>query len=116
MLLNIQHAANWHAIKHRKQLRIIQNNQRENSKRLPHTYKIGDKVLLERHNQNKYERPYDGPFEIVGFHPHTTGTVRLRMGSVTDFVNIRRLHPFTTPDSTRGAACNMRRAKRRRTV
>jgi transposase InsO family protein len=65
MIFNIQHIANWEYIKQRKQKIINLNNQRENSKRVQHVYKVGDKVLLNRGTENKYESPYQGPFETL---------------------------------------------------
>jgi len=47
MILPVQFKANWAAIALRKQERINQSNAQENRKRIPHTYKVGDKVLLE---------------------------------------------------------------------
>jgi hypothetical protein len=41
-LLNIAFEADWQYIKERKQRRIVQNNCKENSKRIPHEYKPGD--------------------------------------------------------------------------
>ena len=38
MIVNIQHTANWKAIKDRKQRIIKKNNLRENRTRIPHTY------------------------------------------------------------------------------
>jgi len=112
MVLNIQHEADWTAIKARKQELIRKNNRIENSKRIPHQYKVGDQVMLENHQANKYEDPYKGPYRIQQV--NTNGTVRLQMGAVTDTVNIRRLHPYRTSDSVRGGECSMRRSKNRR--
>jgi transposase InsO family protein len=112
MILNIQHKADWTAIKARKQQLIRKNNQIENSKRIPYTYRVGDLVMLENHRANKYEQPYKGPYTIRRV--NTNGTVRLQMGAVTDTVNIRRIHPYKTSDSNRGGECSMRRAKERR--
>ena len=105
MIFNIKHVANWQTIKQRKQNLIRLNNIRENSKRKAHTYWAGDQVLLERHQPNKYERPYDGPYQII--RANTNGTVRLKMGAVTDTVNIRRLQPFNTPNANCGGKCNI---------
>ena len=112
MIYNIKHTANWEYIRARKQEIIHKNNQRENSKRTPHTYRVGDKVLLRVGTENKYEQPY------AGFHTITrvfmNGTVRLRMGDVTDTVNIRRLQPFKEPSSNHGGECNMPTNRRKR--
>jgi hypothetical protein len=112
MILNIKHIANWKAIKENKTKLIQKNNQRENSKRLPHTYHEGDEVLLERNQPNKLESPYEGPYRIETV--NTNGTVRLKMGAVTDTVNIRRLQPFKSPDVTRGGECNMPSSRRKK--
>jgi hypothetical protein len=65
MILNVKHEANLEYIGARKQNIIIKNNEDENAKRIPHTYIIGDKVLLKRGTENKYETPYQGPFTIT---------------------------------------------------
>jgi len=114
MILNIQHLADWTAIKAHKQGLIQKNNRIENSKRIPYDYKVGDQVMLENHRANKYEQPYKGPYLIQRV--NTNGTVCLKMGAVVDTVNIRRIHPFRSPNSIRGGECNMRRTGRRRGV
>ena len=65
MIFNVQHQANWEYIKQRKQKLINLNNQKENSKRTKHDYKVGDQVLLRRGTENKYEVPYSGPYPIL---------------------------------------------------
>ena len=55
MILNIQYLADWTVIKARKQPLICKNNIIENSKYIPHQYKVGDMVMLENHRTNKYE-------------------------------------------------------------
>jgi hypothetical protein len=65
MILNIKHEANWEYICVRKQIILLKNSKAENTKRIPHTYNIGDKVLLKRGTENKYETPYQGPFTIT---------------------------------------------------
>jgi len=115
MILNTPYVADWTAIKARKQELIRKNNKIENSKRIPHQYRVGDKVMLENHCANKYEQPYRGPYLIQQV--NTNGTVRLKMGAVTDTVNIRRIHPFKmTSNTNHGGECSMRRSKDRRSV
>ena len=114
MIFNLEHTANWEYIRARKQRLIHKNNRNENIKRTPHTYSVNDKVMLRLGTENKYETPFVGPYIIEQV--HTNGTVRLRMGSVTDTLNIRRIEPYfeSTPDSIRGGECNMRLSKRKR--
>ena len=58
MILNVKHIANWEYIRQRKQKLIDKNNQRENSKRIPYQYQEGDKILLKKGTEFKYEQPY----------------------------------------------------------
>jgi hypothetical protein len=48
MILNVKHDANWEYIRARKQNIILKNDMAENAKRIPHTYNVGDKVLIKR--------------------------------------------------------------------
>jgi hypothetical protein len=114
MIFNIKHEANWEFIRKRKQQLIIKNNEAENAKRIPHTYNIGDKVLIRRGTENKYEAPYEGPYTIKKVNDN--GTVRLKVKDVEDTYNIRRLTPYLGTESIdHGGECSMRtsRAKRK---
>jgi transposase InsO family protein len=114
MILNIKHEANWEFIRERKQQIIEKNNKAENAKRIPHNYAVGDRVLLRRGTENKYETPYHGPFTILKVNDN--GTVRLKVNNVEDTYNIRRLAPYLGTDNIdHGGECSMRtsRAKRR---
>ena len=115
MILNVKHEANWEYIHARKQKTIQKNNDAENAKRTPHTYAVGDKVLLRRGTENKYETPYSGPHTILKVNDN--GTVRLKVKNVEDTYNIRRLTPFLDADAIgHGGECSMRisKAKRKR--
>ena len=48
--------------------------------------------MLENHHANKYEQPYKGPCLIMQI--NTNGTVHLKIGAVTDTMNIIHIHPF----------------------
>ena len=54
-ILNIKHVADWEHIRQRKQLRINQNNMRENMRRNNHQYKFGDKIVVKRRKNYKHE-------------------------------------------------------------
>ena len=113
MIFNIKHTANWDIIRQRKQKLINKNNKNENAKRLKHTYNIGDKVLIKRGTENKYESPYKGPHDILQVNDN--GTVRIMVNSVTDTYNIRNLVPFHDETTiNHGGECNMRTSKKRR--
>jgi hypothetical protein len=112
MIFNVEHTANWEYIRQRKQKLIQKNNKNENAKRIPHAYQVGDKVMLRKGSENKYEQPYSGPHTILKV--NTNGTVRLQMGAISDTINIRRIDPYKDPDSIRGGECNMRQSRRNR--
>jgi len=94
--LNVKFEADWQLIKERKQARINANNQRENQKRKPHTYQVGDKVLynvVQGTIKPKYgQNPFAGPYEVL--RANNNGTVVLQKGPVIETVNIRLIKPF----------------------
>ena len=95
---NVRFQADWKYIKERRQRQIIQNNDRENAGRIPHTYQVGDQVKLEQHQQRKFGTArYSGPHTIDRVNDN--GTVRLRHstangGAVYRTWNIRKIHPY----------------------
>ena len=92
-VLNTLFEADWQAIKQRKQALINKNNARENKKRTPHTYKVGDKILLRNRQDTKYGNdPYSNPVQIVQV--NNNGTIRYTDGTITDTINIRNIHPY----------------------
>ena len=93
MVLPIQFQADWARIKLKKQESIDESNARENAKRQQHTYKVGDKVLVEKPGIiRKMSAPREGPYVITKV--YTNGTVRIRKGAVNEQINIRRLTPY----------------------
>jgi hypothetical protein len=91
-ILNIKHVSNWEHIRERKQLRINENNKRENKSRREHNYSLGDKILVKARKHSKHELEFDGPYEITQVNDNVT--VRFQKGIVNDVVNIRRIKPF----------------------
>jgi hypothetical protein len=69
--------------------------------------------MLRKGTENKYEAPFSGPHKILKV--NTNGTVRFRVGSVTDTVNICRIDPYKeVSDSIHGGERNMPLSKKRR--
>ena len=91
-ILNINHTTDWEHIRQRKQERINENNKRENAKRHPHQYQLGDRILLRRKKKSKHELEYEGPYPVTEINDN--GTVRYQKGIVNDVVNIRRIKPY----------------------
>jgi transposase InsO family protein len=96
---NVRFQADWQFIKERRQRMIVQNNQRENAKRKPHNYQVGDLVKLEQYQNRAYGKTrFTGPYEI--HRVNDNGTVVLRQetangGAVLQTWNIRKIHPYT---------------------
>ena len=107
MILNMQYLADWTVIKACKQQLICKHSIIENSKRIPHQYKVGEKVMLENHHVNKYEQPYKGPYFVMQV--NTNGTVHLNIGAVMDTMNIRCIHPYKmmSSNANHGGKCSM---------
>ena len=92
MIVNATYVANWKSIKDRREKNMIQNNSRENNKRLNHDYQPGDRVFIINRDVKRKLDANEGPFEILK--AHTNGTVEIRRSAnVTERINIRRLHP-----------------------
>jgi len=93
-IFQVQHVADWQYIKQRKQQMINANNERENSKRIPYKYRVGQRVLIKAEQGAKYGTDsYLGPFTVEAV--HTNGTLRVNEGAVTDTYNIRNVTPYT---------------------
>ena len=97
MFLPIKFNTDWAELRLRRQKQINKDNERENSKRVPHVYSPGDRVLIEKSGiVNKLATPRTGPYTVE--HVHDNGTLTVRKGAVTDRVNIRRCSPFEAPE------------------
>jgi hypothetical protein len=106
MILNVKHEANWEYIHARKKYITLKNNKAGNAKRIPHTYNVSDKVLVERGTKNKYETPCQGPYIITQLNEN--GTVQMMIKNVEDTINIRRLTPYLDTDNIPyGGECSM---------
>ena len=95
MVLPAGFSIDWDEITRRKQKRINESCERENRRRIDHTYQKGDKVLMKVPKKilRKLEKPRRGPFTVIEHHDN--GTVAIQKSPcVTDNINVRRLDPF----------------------
>jgi len=75
-MLNATFQADWQFIRERKQRLIIQNNKRENAKQKPHTYNVGNVVVVKAGKGRKHgSNPYLDPMGITQVYDN--GTVKL---------------------------------------
>jgi hypothetical protein len=100
MILPTSFTAHWYAINSRKQNQSQSTANAENRKRIPHEFRINDKVLIRRDIGNPYlgklTKPTQGPFKIIDVQQlPINGTVLIqRSPTSVERVNIRRLLPF----------------------
>jgi transposase InsO family protein len=93
MILPIQMKFDWELIREQRQRIMTKSNARENASRLPHEYKVGDKVLLAKPGMlRKLSVPRTGPYLVQAV--YANGTLRIKRGAVSERVNIRRVTPF----------------------
>ena len=93
MFLPLAFKADWAMIHARKQQEMDKNNARENAKRIPHEYNVGDKVLLTvPTKQAKHRQFREGPYTIEKV--SANGNIHIRRGATLDRINIRRVTPF----------------------
>ena len=76
---------------------IDKSNVRENNKRIPYTYKVGQKVLIVNSDiQRKLDCPTQGTYEVLAVHSEN-GNVTIQRGCIEERINIRRLKPYLSP-------------------
>ena len=98
MIFDLAFTRDWEKSIQKRQAAIMHNNAKENKKRVPHTYSVGDKVLLERGNlQRKLAPLRDGPYKIIKVYPN--GTLQIQKGIVRQRVSIRRCTPYSNTAS-----------------
>ena len=96
MILPVQFKADWATITQHKQNMINKSNQRENQRRAPCQYRIGEQVLLNKPGLiPKMVAPRTGPYQLVAI--NNNGTVTIQKNDVVQqTVNIRRVQPYDT--------------------
>ena len=85
--------ANVELVRQRRQAAIQHNNQRENRRRIKHTYHVGDKVLILSGGLDPKLQLNEGPFSVVGV-DRSTGTLSIRRRNYIEPINIRRVRPY----------------------
>ena len=98
MLFDLKYVADWETIRKRKMQQVLKDNQRENSKRREHTYKVGSKVLIKGdhlHILRNTQLLNNGHFTIdqVNSQRGTLTITNINLG-MTMTVSMRRIRPF----------------------
>ncbi len=95
MLFDIPFVADWNKIRDHRQSLTDRNNLHKNKRSIDYDYKVGDKVLIAKDSilrkaESKFGKE---PWTITTV--HTNGTIRVQCGSKSEWINIRRVMPFT---------------------
>ena len=96
MIPPINYVADWRYIRQRKQTKINKYADRENTTRIDHNYRVGDKFMTNMSSVYKYETPFRGPYET--FRTWTNQTVALQTGVVTKIIDIQNIKPYNDLD------------------
>jgi hypothetical protein len=97
-ITNTLFKADWQYIADRKRHRILQNNKKENARRIEHVYQVGDKAVVREDPNRKHGEPrYTKPQRVEKVYDN--GTVKLkrttpRGGAIYQIWNIRHVTPY----------------------
>ena len=94
LILPINHISSQRYKRQREQAQIDKDVIRENTTRIDHNYRVGDKLMILTKSAYKYEALFRGPYEIVPTWTNVTAT--LQTGAVTTEINIRNIRPYNT--------------------
>jgi hypothetical protein len=96
MIMPTSYMAHWHSIRRRRQAITDRDNLRENARRVPHTYSVGDLVLIRQDTRGKLAKPTRGPYRLIDVaRQRVNGTVVVDLNHHShETFNIRRLIPF----------------------
>jgi hypothetical protein len=105
MILPTSFQAHWETMRRRRQELTDRDNHNENSRRIPHVYHNGDKVLIRQPPiQGKLAKPTRGPYRIIDCSKQfINGTVIVDLNHSQESYNIRRLIPFRTSNAIEDA-------------
>jgi hypothetical protein len=79
----------WQSICQRCQAITDCDNLHKNAHRVPHTYSVGDLVLIRQDNGGKLAKPTRGPYRLIDVaHQHVNGTVVVDLNHSHETFNI----------------------------
>ena len=93
MILRTKFEADIDLVRRRREAAIQVNNTRENRRRIAHTYKPGDRVLLLTNPLDPKMQLNEGPFKVVSVNK-ASGTLHIQRRHYVEPINIRRVRPF----------------------
>jgi hypothetical protein len=81
------------SIKQRRAAAVEVNNAKENRRRIQHTYKPGDKILIIAGGLDPKLKLHSGPYKVLSY-DENSGTLRIQRRNYVDSINIRNVRPY----------------------
>jgi hypothetical protein len=95
MIMPTSYMAHWQSICQRRQAITDRNNLHKNMCRVPHTYSVGNLVLICQDTHGKLAKPTLGPYRLIDVAcQHVNGTVVVDLNHSHETFNIRQLIPL----------------------
>jgi hypothetical protein len=95
MRMPTSYMAHWQSICQRHQAITDHDNLRENARRVPHMYSVGNLVLIHQDTCGKLAKPNRGPYQLIDVaRQHVNGTVLVDLNHSHETFNIWQLIPF----------------------
>ncbi len=94
MIMPTSYMAHWHSI-HQWCQAITDCDNRENVCQVPHTYSVGNLVLIHQDTHSKRAKPTRGPYRLIDVaRQHVNGTIMVDLNHSHEMFNIQRLILF----------------------
>jgi hypothetical protein len=95
MVMPTSFMAHWQSICQWRQAITDRDNLRENARQVPHTYSVGDLILIHQDTRGKLAKPTRGPYRLIDVsRQHVNGTVVVDLNHSHETFNIWQLIPF----------------------
>jgi hypothetical protein len=95
MVMPTSFMAHWQSIHQWRQAITNCNNLRENARWVPHTYSVGDLILIHQDTHGKLDKPTSGPYQLIDVaRQHVNGTIVVDLNHSHKTFNIWWLIPF----------------------
>jgi transposase InsO family protein len=93
LILRTRVEAETELVRQRRQAAIAKNNQRENKRRIPYKYKVGDYILVLSRRLDPKMQLHQGPYKVLAFEP-SSGTLHIQRRNYVEPINIRNVRPY----------------------
>ena len=97
MILPVKQWANHNLIRQLNKAFFNYNNFWKSMSRIDYDYQGKGKIIIIKKETYNYKTPYKGPYEIIQC--CTKSTLTLKMGNITDRMNMCRINTYTYEDT-----------------